>query len=413
MLNGEDGLTWAQDFLNNAVEQAKGVYALNDAAAAAGYSLSEEDIAAVDASIDNLEFYAMYNFGYPDLETYLKAMYGNGADLESFRNYQHMNYLADAYQKNYAESLTYEDADLREAEADNYNAYTNYTYNYYYLNAHNLIEGEDTTNYTDEQYADAVALAEKYAKVITEDIKTVEEFDAAVATLPTNAEIAGAASYLSKDVSYSAIPTAIVDWVTDESRKAGEITYIANNTTSTDESGKETTTVAGYYAVMFQERNENNFNLVNVRHILVPFAGGTLDATGVRVYSDEEKLTAKTAAEELLKTWQNGEATEDSFAALANAESSDSDGTDGGLYTDIVPGEMVPNFNDWCFDASREAGDTGVVETEYGYHVMYFSGYSDITYRDYMIESELKTEDLNTWFEGLVTKFTSTLGDTK
>ena len=33
---------------------------------------------------------------------------------------------------------------------------------------------------------------------------------------------------------------------------------------------------------------------------------------------------------------------------------------------------MVPAFNDWCFDASRQYGDYGLVQTNYGYHVMFF-----------------------------------------
>ena len=35
---------------------------------------------------------------------------------------------------------------------------------------------------------------------------------------------------------------------------------------------------------------------------------------------------------------------------------------------------MVTNFNDWCFDPSRQVGDYGIVETEFGYHIMYYSG---------------------------------------
>ena len=33
---------------------------------------------------------------------------------------------------------------------------------------------------------------------------------------------------------------------------------------------------------------------------------------------------------------------------------------------------MVTEFNDWCFDESRQYGDTGLVRTTYGYHVMFF-----------------------------------------
>ena len=49
---------------------------------------------------------------------------------------------------------------------------------------------------------------------------------------------------------------------------------------------------------------------------------------------------------------------------------------------------MVANFNDWCFDASRQPGDHGIVETEYGYHIMYFSGTADHNYAYAVAESE-------------------------
>ena len=29
-------------------------------------------------------------------------------------------------------------------------------------------------------------------------------------------------------------------------------------------------------------------------------------------------------------------------------------------------------FNDWIFDETRVTGDTGLVKTEFGYHIMYF-----------------------------------------
>ena len=33
---------------------------------------------------------------------------------------------------------------------------------------------------------------------------------------------------------------------------------------------------------------------------------------------------------------------------------------------------MVAAFDSWIFDGARYAGETGLVKTEYGYHVMYF-----------------------------------------
>jgi hypothetical protein len=65
---------------------------------------------------------------------------------------------------------------------------------------------------------------------------------------------------------------------------------------------------------------------------------------------------------------------------------------------------MVTNFNDWCFDSSRQPGDTGIVygeSTSYkGYHVMYFVG-TDIPYWQVQVIDDLKDEDYNTWYDDL------------
>ena len=67
--------------------------------------------------------------------------------------------------------------------------------------------------------------------------------------------------------------------------------------------------------------------------------------------------------------------TEDNFATLASTNSEDPGSKDnGGLYEEVNVGDMVDAFNDWCFDASRKPGDTGIIETEYGYHIMYYVG---------------------------------------
>ena len=142
---------------------------------------------------------------------------------------------------------------------------------------------------------------------------------------------------------------------------------------------------------------------MNVRHILVPYEGGTTDESGVTTYTDEEKAAAQTKAQEILDTYLAGEATEDAFAALANEHSTDTgSNTNGGLYEDVYPGQMVTNFNNWCFDNTRMTGDTGIVESDYGYHVMFFSSYSEKTYRDHLITSDLLTDYMNTWQSELV-----------
>lgn len=125
-------------------------------------------------------------------------------------------------------------------------------------------------------------------------------------------------------------------------------------------------------------------NMVNVRHILItPVAdeNAETDENGNAILTDQNWADAKAKAEEIYDMWLTGEATEDSFAELAGEYSEDpGSASNGGLYEEVYPGQMVDTFNDWCFDASRQVGDSGIVETTYGYHIMYFSGTCDHPY---------------------------------
>lgn len=113
--------------------------------------------------------------------------------------------------------------------------------------------------------------------------------------------------------------------------------------------------------------------LIDVRHILVIPEGGTTDENNQTVYSDDAWAACLAKAEEILKQWKAGDATEDSFAALATEKTEDPGSqSTGGLYQYVYKGQMVPAFNDWCFDESRRFGDTGIVKTNYGYHIMFF-----------------------------------------
>ena len=316
--------------------------------------------------------------------------------------------LAGAYQQSVSEGLTYTAADIRAEDEANGVEYSTYTYNSYYLAASKFLAGgtqaeDGTTTYSDEEKAAAVAAAEEAAKALTnETITSTEAMDAAVAALSINAEASNTATSANKDYSYDYLPTDIASWVSDTTRQAGDVTYIASVTENED----GTETVNGYYAVYFVERNDNNVYLQNVRHILAKFEGGTTDENGNKTYSVAEKDAAKVAAEEIYAEWLAGEATEESFAALANEKSDDGDGTTGGLYTDVTPGYMVENFNNWIFDTTRQVGDHEIIETEYGYHIMYYVGASEQTYRDSMIESTLRSNDLNAWLDELVADVT-------
>lgn len=112
---------------------------------------------------------------------------------------------------------------------------------------------------------------------------------------------------------------------------------------------------------------------VDVRHILLTPEGGTTDESGAVTYSEEEWEACRASAQAILDGWLESGATEEGFAELANANSTDpGSNTNGGLYEGVQQGQMVETFDAWCFDAARVSGDSGLVRTNYGYHIMYF-----------------------------------------
>lgn len=114
---------------------------------------------------------------------------------------------------------------------------------------------------------------------------------------------------------------------------------------------------------------------VDVRHILVLPEGATVETIYTETFSEEAWAVGQKNADDILNQWLSGEASEESFAALANEVSQDpGSNTNGGLYTDVYVGMMVEEFEAWCFDEARKVGDYGIVRTDLGFHIMYFSG---------------------------------------
>lgn len=112
-------------------------------------------------------------------------------------------------------------------------------------------------------------------------------------------------------------------------------------------------------------------NNINVRHILIQPEGEE------STWTEESWKAADEKAREIYEQWLN-DPTEEAFATLAGEVTQDPGSAQtGGLYEDVAPGDMVTEFNDWCFDANRQVGDHGVVKTSYGYHIMYFVGQSE------------------------------------
>jgi parvulin-like peptidyl-prolyl isomerase len=140
--------------------------------------------------------------------------------------------------------------------------------------------------------------------------------------------------------------------------------------------------------------------MVNIRHILIEIE--TLDKNATDKEKEDADTKAKLEAEKLLNQFLEGEKTPEKFGELATANTKDPGSvTTGGLYEDVYPGWAVKEFDEWCFDPERKVGDTGIVKTENGYHVMYLEGFTERTFREYMIANQILTEDLEKWLDEL------------
>lgn len=412
----QTGLTWDQHFVNEAIKQAKSDFALCDLAKAENFTLPEEKQTELDNIVKNIETYAML-YGYSNSSQYLRASYGYGADAESYAEYLERGALADAYAEAHLESITYDDAQIREYESGKADNYNSYTYASVYLSQSDFIKGgtkgeNGIMTYSDEE-KEAARAAVKAAAEDLATATTVEELKEKLKALELN-EGSTATVNEKKDEIHTAINGTLNKWLADTARQEGDIEAIPNSSTSKNDAGEEVTVTNGYYVALFQNRNDNTDKLANVRHLLVKFTGGTKDEeSNETVYSEAEKAAAKEKAEEYLKKWLDGEATEESFIELVKEYSDDTSASTGGLFEDIHrESEYVPEFLDWSISADRKTGDAEVIETQYGYHVMYYVGDDALSYRDFMITEEMRAEDQDEWYQGILETVTTSTGDT-
>ena len=180
-----------------------------------------------------------------------------------------------------------------------------------------------------------------------------------------------------------------LDWLFSKDRKAGD-------------SYQDSTTVVSVIApVSLSDRKT-----VNVRHILVQPDSEASDQTT----ADTKKWkTAYDQAKAVLDKYNKGEKTEEAFGELAKEYSMDGSKDSGGLYENVYTGQMVNAFSTWCFDNSRKAGDTAIVKTQYGYHVMYFVGENDQKVWEYSASQALANNDGSTDSEKLEKDYTSSV----
>lgn len=405
-------------------------------AKAEGVTLSDESKADIDSTIEELESYAK-QYGY-SASRYISVLYGKGLNVKKFRSLLEDQYLVSQY-------MTDENADLYAAITDDEieEKYAEDPSAYQLVDIRLLgkalssDDGTDTEATGTDAEADTVkaqaeAKAEEMLGKITDEASFIElakEYCDEGDRETFESETASLVKGLKKSIVSSNIGSDLADWLYDSARVTGD-----KRTYTTDD--------YAYVLYLIKPAYRSEDRLASARHILISFdsvkstlaaqtetgedataTDASLDDTTVKTveaadgtkvtnegtsYSSEVVLKTYEQAKEVLDLFNNGEKTEEAFAALAEQYSADTGSVGenatnggGGLYENIEKGQMVEPFENWVYDESRQPGDTGIVMTNYGYHVMYFVSRAD--------EPAWKADIRNSIGDGIVASATDAL----
>lgn len=388
-------MSWRDYFIQTAESTLVQEKALRDYAAENGIELTQEELDAVEANFDGMDEYATSQ-GFASVDNLFAANYGPGVNADMVRSAYRDSTLASKALTQYTDGLEFSQDEI-DQKYESYNGDKEYfDYAYYYVTAATTEvtgdDGETTTEVSDEALAEAEDTANAIldAYLSGEEENYLERLDTAVASQVED----GSATHPSKTQGGSL--GSYKEWMMDSARKAGDATVIADSTGG------------GYYVVLFLSRDNNDYNMAQVRHILIK---AVADEDGN--YTEEAKAEALAKAEDILAEYEAGDKTEESFAALAEEYSEDTgSNTNGGLYDSVTKGQMVEEFDKFCFEGHKP-GDTAIVYGESssyaGYHVMYYVGEGE-NYADYIARTDLENEAVSQWLSEITAAYTPVEG---
>ena len=419
-------LTWDDYFRETALQNMREVTALWDAAVAEGYTLSEEDSASIDEIIDTYASLAEQS-NLRGADGYIALAFGKGVDSGVVRELLERAYIAEDYSGDVYDSFEYTGDELAAYYGENAGFFDALSFDYYFVAAETEEvtetvtdeetgeESEETSNeVTDATMAEAKEKAEQLLSAAQngEEAQAMSFAEAVAEVIGEDAEPTEARNSLAGNVSGSYIDP-VSDWLLDSGRAAGDMDVIESEG-------------SGYYVLHFISRSDNSdYNGRAFRHILI----NVVDEDEDGEFSEEEIQAAEDKLQEIYDEWKDGDATEESFAELANANSEDSGsngssagGGEGGLCEHVGKNQMVDPVNDWLFDESREAGDTEMVYSESGsytgWHLLYYVGEDGYSYHDCLAQygmsssinadapQGLRAQDYEAWQEELLEPYT-------
>jgi len=252
------------------------------------------------------------------VKKYVQAMYGPYATVnEAYEMIEKALYVS-AYLQKIQDDNAPTDADIQayyEANKVNYDSV-----DYYIVTVEAQLPTDSETEATEEEITVAMENAKIAAETEVETVTTMGE--------------------LKENVIYNEVPAVYGQWLFDEARKEGDTTVV------------EDTTNNAYHVLSFVKRYLDETPTADVRVII-----------------NEQ-------GQSILDEWKNGEATEESFAVLADKYNNpDTFSAEGGLCQAVTPSGTEDVLADWLFEEGRAAGDTTVItSTDGSTYIMYFVG---------------------------------------
>ena len=370
--------TWADYFKLMAPEKAviqRTVYdlAMNEDAKKEGFEITEDMQKEIDEQIDSTIEELQSNAEKNDyaLNNYISKSCGEGLTEKSYRELLNRDLVVEKYLTWYQEHIseTTTDDEVKSYYKENRADFDLADARLFSISYAKPAEDSKSTDATYTK-AEAKKLAEEFKGKVTGE-KSFAELAKEYAPESQKESYEEDGATLAENLVKSTIESnakKVAKWLFDSARKTGDIAVI-------DEEDTEAYYIVYVVSPAAPDRQTAG---ADVRHILVEAETTKEDTEGNKVDLPAKEIEknfaeAKKEAEAILKEWKSGDATEDSFTALAKEKSDDPGVTENsGLYEDITStSSYVPEFLDWAL-ASHKVGDTGIIKTDYGYHVMYY-----------------------------------------
>lgn len=363
--------TWFDEFLSAAKEQVNDILLCAEKAKENGREISEENLKNIDTSIQSMKDYAKEN--NISFDAYLSQIFAKGINEDDIRRAMELSYLAQEYYNDYYEKLEYNDEQLKQYFDNNKSEFVKADYLSYSFTSTNT--DKEAAKAESKVYSDKLSACKSVVEfkstleaMLTDyytEANTNEDAEAAKEEIASNVEsdmnsLEGTDYYPESTEEQ----TDLEKWMFSDSTKIGD-TFVE----VPDEDGKSYTTY-----ILVKPMYYDDYATANVRHILL--SADTEDEDAMKEVKEE--------ANKLVEEFNNSEKTSAAFEKIAKEHSDDANvESNGGLYEGVTKNtaSYPQQFIDWSFDATRKVGDIGIIETDSGYHVMYYEGIGDIAWK--------------------------------